>query len=193
MPGRPAIFLDRDGTLNELALNPASGEWESPHSAAETRLVPDFGQAVQLLRSTGWPLFVVSNQPSVAKGKCSFEDLRAVHNVVAGAFTAAGLEPREWYYCYHHPQGVVPELTRVCECRKPGTLFLRQAQAAHGLDLAASWFIGDQDFDVLCAQAAGCRSVLILNKDSAAKRKGAKADFEVPSLSGAVSRILEAL
>ncbi len=180
--GKAAIFLDRDGTLNELALNPANGDWESPHSAVETRLVPDFAAAVALLKGTGLPMFVVSNQPSVAKAKCSFADLEAVHQVVKAGFDAAGAQVLQWYYCYHHPQGVVPELTRACECRKPGTLFLRQASEAHGLDLGASWFIGDQDFDILCGRAVGCRTVVIENPHSAKKRLGAKADFQAGSL-----------
>jgi D-glycero-D-manno-heptose 1,7-bisphosphate phosphatase len=190
MPGRPAIFLDRDGTLNQLALNPASGEWESPHSAAETRLAPDLGEALGLLQSTGLPLFVVSNQPSVAKGKCSFDDLKAVHNVVAGAFEAVGLPVLQWYYCYHHPQGVLPDLTQVCECRKPGTLFLRQASAEHGIDLSRSWFIGDQDFDVRCGHDAGCRSIVIENPHSAAKRGKEKADFKAADLVEAARIVL---
>jgi D-glycero-D-manno-heptose 1,7-bisphosphate phosphatase len=190
MPGRAAIFLDRDGTLNQLALNPANGEWESPHSAAATRLVPDLGEALGLLKSTGLPLFVVSNQPSVAKAKCSFDDLKAVHNVVAGAFAAAGVEVVQWYYCYHHPQGVVPELTKVCECRKPGTLFLRQAAAEHGIDLKSSWFIGDQDFDARCGRDAGCRTVIIENPHSAAKRGKEAPDHKAADLVEAARIVL---
>lgn len=181
--------MDRDGTLNELALNPSNGDWESPHSAAETRLVPGLNEAMKVLAATGLPLFVVSNQPSVAKAKCSFEDLKAVHAVVADAIAASGAKIVQWYYCYHHPQGVVPELTQACECRKPGTLFLRQAAVEHGLDLKASWFIGDQDFDIRCGQDAGCKSIVITNPHSAKKRVKEKADFTVDSL-GAAARIV---
>lgn len=190
---RAAIFLDRDGTLNELALNPLNGEWESPHAAAETRLAPDLGPAMKLLAGTGLPLFVVSNQPSVAKAKCSFEDLRAVHEVVARGIAASGAQILQWYYCYHHPQGVVPGLAIACECRKPGTLSLRQARDQHGLDLKASWFIGDQDFDILCGQAAGCRSIVIENPRSAAKRVRAVPDLKAPTLLAAAEALSKAL
>lgn len=188
---RAAIFLDRDGTLNELALNPANGEWESPHSATQTRLAPDLGFAMTLLAKTGLPLFVVSNQPSVAKGKCSFEDLRAVHTVVADAIASAGADVAEWFYCYHHPQGSVPELTRICECRKPGTLFLRQASERHGVDLGSSWFIGDQDFDIQCGRDAGTRTVCIRNPRSAAKRQGQTPEFWAGTLLEAVTIVAE--
>lgn len=193
MAARPAIFLDRDGTLNELALNPANGEWESPHAAAQTRLAPDLDAAMKLLASTGLPLFVVSNQPSVAKAKCSFDDLRAVHEVVANGIAASGAVITQWYYCYHHPQGVVPELTQSCECRKPGTLSLRQARDQHGLDLGASWFIGDQDFDALCGQAAGCRTIIIQDPRSAHKRGKATPDIKVASLLAAAQALVASL
>ena len=190
---RPAIFLDRDGTLNELALNPANGDWESPHSAAETRLVPGFSEALALLKATGLPLFVVSNQPSVAKAKCSFADLDAVHQVVKAGFDAAGVEVLQWYYCYHHPEGVVPELAKACECRKPGTLFLRQARDEHGVDLERSWFIGDQDFDIRCGQAVGCKSIVIENPHSAKKRVKETADFKAAGLLDAARVVVDAL
>jgi D-glycero-D-manno-heptose 1,7-bisphosphate phosphatase len=191
--GRPAIFLDRDGTLNELALNPVNGDWESPHSAAETRMVPDFAEAALLLKSLGLPLFVVSNQPSAAKGKCSFEDLGAVHAVVAAGFEKAGLAVERWFYCYHHPEGVLPEWSKVCECRKPGTLFLRQARDEHGIDLSRSWFVGDQDFDVRCGHDAGCRSAVIENPRSAKRRGQERAEISAPSLLEALRQVAQCL
>ena len=190
MEGQAAIFLDRDGTLNELALNPSNGEWESPHSVAETVLVPDLGAALSALKATGLPLFVVSNQPSVAKGKCSFADLEAVHQAVKAGVDAAGVEMRQWFYCYHHPQGVVPELTQACECRKPGTLFLRQARDRFGLDLSRSWFIGDQDLDIRCGQDAGGRSAVIENPHSARKRVKETPDLRAASLLEAVRLVV---
>jgi D-glycero-D-manno-heptose 1,7-bisphosphate phosphatase len=178
--GRAAVFLDRDGTLNELALNPATQEWESPHRVDEVRLVPDLEAALDLLK--GYALFVVSNQPSAAKGKCSLADLAAVHQAVAAGLSAAGATVEHYYYCYHHPQGTALGLGVACECRKPGTLSVQQAARAYSLDLSRSWFIGDQDFDVRCGQSAGCRSIVIEDPHSAHKRGREKADFKAASL-----------
>jgi D-glycero-D-manno-heptose 1,7-bisphosphate phosphatase len=178
--GRPAVFLDRDGTLNELALNPATQEWESPHRVDEVRMVPDLGPALALLK--GYPLFVISNQPSAAKGKCSLADLDAVHQAVQAGLAAAGAKVEHFYYCYHHPQGTALGLGVVCECRKPGTLSLRRAAQDYGVDLSRSWFIGDQDFDVRCGHDARCRSIVIEDPRSAHKRGKEKADFQVSSL-----------
>jgi D-glycero-D-manno-heptose 1,7-bisphosphate phosphatase len=179
LAGKGAIFLDRDGTLNELALNPATGDWESPHRPEEVRPAPGLAEAMALLAAAKKPLFVVSNQPSAAKGKCSLDDLAAVHQSVQALVEAGPAKVTQWYYCYHHPQGIVPTL---CECRKPGTLFLREASRDHGVDLAASWFIGDQDFDVRCGRDAGCRTIVIENPRSAGKRGKERADHSVASL-----------
>jgi D-glycero-D-manno-heptose 1,7-bisphosphate phosphatase len=178
--GRAAVFLDRDGTLNELALNPHTQEWESPHRVEELRLVPDLGAALDLLK--GYALFVVSNQPSAAKGKCSLADLAAVHQAVAEGLRAVGATVEHYYYCYHHPQGTALGLGVACECRKPGTLSPRQAARDYGVDLSRSWFIGDQDFDVRCGRDAGCRSIVIEDPRSAHKRGQEKADFKAASL-----------
>ncbi len=128
------------------------------------------------LSRAGWPLFLVSNQPSCAKGKTSMEDLRAVHGALMEACAAADLAFRESYYCYHHPDSIRPELRGPCPCRKPSPHFLREAAKSFGLDLARSWMVGDQDMDVLCGQNAGCRTVLVAYPPSANKRGQAKPD-----------------
>jgi D-glycero-D-manno-heptose 1,7-bisphosphate phosphatase len=171
-PGRvapsSAIFLDRDGLLNELVFYADTGEWESPRVVADLRLRPGAVEFVAGLKALGLPLFLVSNQPSAAKGKTSLEDLGRVHErlvlgLPAGAF-------REAFYCHHHPEAVVPELRGPCPCRKPSPHFLRTAADQHDLDLARCWMVGDQDMDIACGRAAGCRTLLVPNPDSATKR-----------------------
>ena len=87
----------------------------------------------------------------------------AVESLAENAF-------RQAFYCHHHPQAVVLDLKGPCSCRKPSPFFLQQAAAAHGLDLGRCWMVGDQDMDIACGRAAGCRTVLVPNPDSAAKR-----------------------
>lgn len=185
-----AVFLDRDGTLNLPALNPANGLWESPHRAAETAMVPDLAEALGRLSRAPYRLFVVSNQPSAAKGKCSLADLDAVHQVVERAVAGTGARVEAWYYCRHHPLGSVPELTKACGCRKPGSLFLRQAAESFKLDLGRSWFVGDSDVDVACGRAEGCRSVLIEDPRSSHRRGREVPDFRAGSLLEAVETVL---
>jgi D-glycero-D-manno-heptose 1,7-bisphosphate phosphatase len=180
--GHPAIFLDRDGILNDLVFYPDTGEWESPRSAADLRIVPGAGVVLRALAEKGWPLFLVSNQPSFAKGKTSLEALLAVHDSLLAYLAGYGVHLTKAYYCFHHPKGVVPGFDGPCSCRKPSPHFLLQAASRFGLDLSASWMVGDQDLDLLCARNAGCRSILIPCAVTASKRGGVAPDQEVADL-----------
>ncbi len=176
MISRRALFLDRDGVLNHLVFYPASGEWESPRCRGDLRVIDGAVEGLSRAVEAGWHLFIVSNQPSCAKGKTSLDDLKSVHDEVIHrlgnevSFTAA-------YYCFHHPRGVVKELTRRCDCRKPGTRFLFEAERDYDIDLSASWMIGDADTDVQCGRSAGCFTSLLQYPHSADRRQGMRADL----------------
>ena len=167
---RPAVFLDRDGLVNELVFYPDTQEWESPRVPEDLRLVPGAARAIALLREAGWPVFLVSNQPSFAKGKTTLAALQAVHAALVAGLGEAGAALDGACYCFHHPHGVVPGYSGPCACRKPGPFLLQLAARGHGLDLAASWMVGDQDMDVLCGRNAGSRTILIPCEASRAKR-----------------------
>ncbi|MDQ7824592.1 MAG: HAD family hydrolase [Candidatus Eremiobacteraeota bacterium] len=184
-----AVFLDRDGVINRLVYNPSTGEHESPHDEKDFELMPGAVEALKSLEEQGFLLFLVSNQPSFAKGKASFEALHAVHEKFCRLMEAAEVHFTEYYYCYHHPEGVVPELARVCSCRKPGPLFLQQARDRYGLDLARAWMVGDRDSDVECGKACGTRTILIENPHSAAKRGKSSPDSRAASLADAAAYI----
>lgn len=179
--GRPALFLDRDGVLNELVFYASSGEWESPRTPEDLRLLAGAGQALRALADQGWLLFLVSNQPSFAKGKTSLESLQAVAEALEARLAADGVRFCRTCYCFHHPESRVPGYGP-CLCRKPSPTFLLQAAQDFGLDLASSWMIGDQDLDLLCARNAGCRSVLIPCPASAGKRGQLRPTLTVPDL-----------
>lgn len=183
-----AVFLDRDGVINRNVYYEASAEWESPRIAGDLELLPGVVGAMGRLQAAGFELFVVSNQPSYAKGKTSLEDLEAVHQTVVRALDAAAVTVRHYYYCWHHPQGIVAGYSRPCDCRKPSPYFLRDAGAVFGIDLARSWMIGDRDTDVECGRRAGTRTVRILPDpaDAAAVR----ADFVATDLAHAAAIIL---
>lgn len=175
--------------LNELVHYPSSGEWESPRVAADLRLRPGVGEALQAFTEAGWPLFLVSNQPSHAKGKATLEDLKAVHAALVEALLPYGVAFREAYYCFHHPEAVVPEWKGPCACRKPSPFFLREAARVHGVDLPASWMIGDQDMDLLCGREAGCRTLLIPYGPSAPKRGSVAPDLVCEDLAQALQAL----
>lgn len=184
-----AVFLDRDGLLNELVFYADTGEWESPRAASDLALRPGAESFVGGLVRRGLPLFLVSNQPSAAKGKTTLEDLEAVHlallsRLPPGAFTQV-------FYCHHHPDAVVEGLRGPCKCRKPSPFFLRQAAETHHLDLAACWMVGDQDMDIACGHAGGCRTILVPNEHTAAKRGQETPDHICDDLTHALLLITE--
>ena len=190
-PGRAAAFIDRDGVINELVPDPLSGLAESPLHPGEVELTPGAAVALRRLAAAGWLLVGVSNQPAAAKGSVPVEELEAVQACVVALLGAEGARFDAFKMCLHHPDGVVPELTGECPCRKPAPGMLLDAAEELGIDLGASWMIGDTDGDVLAGTAAGCQTVLVLTGGSLHKRAGSgPADAVVPDLSAATELLL---
>jgi D-glycero-D-manno-heptose 1,7-bisphosphate phosphatase len=172
---RAAVFLDRDGVLNELVPDLYSGLHESPLSPSEVRLVPGAASALGRLRGAGYALVAVTNQPAAAKGRVSVQRLQDVQDRVRELLAADGAALDAWRMCLHHPASVVPELSGPCECRKPAPGMLLDAARELDLDLERSWIVGDTDSDVEAGRAAGCRTALIVHPGSAHKRAGSAA------------------
>lgn len=189
---RPAVFLDRDGVLTEPIWNPATSEFESPHTVEAIVMCPNILEPLRQLRRLGFELFVVSNQPSYAKGKTSLAQLQAIGHAVDEYVRAAGVAFRDSYYCYHHPQGVVEGYSGACPCRKPEPYFLLQAAAHHAIDLGRSWMIGDRDTDIVCGQRAGCRTILIEHRHAGGHQGRSQPDGRATDLAAAVRTISEA-
>lgn len=169
---RRAVFLDRDGVLNEAVPDAESGLAESPLDPEEVRLLPGAAAAARTLVAEGYSLVCVSNQPAAAKGKITVQELLAVHERVVALLAAEEVRFDAWRLCPHHPDGVVEELAGPCACRKPAPGMVLDVAAALALDLGASWMLGDTDADVLAGRAAGCRTGLIAYPGSAHKRAG---------------------
>jgi D-glycero-D-manno-heptose 1,7-bisphosphate phosphatase len=158
---RRAVFLDRDGVINRNVLNPATGEFESPLTPDDFELLPGTLDALRALRSAGLLLFLVSNQPNIAKGKSTPEQLESIHQKFLSTLTQTRIEFAHFYYCFHHPQGIVSAYSGPCECRKPSPYFLMKAASEFDLDLSRSWMIGDRLTDIQCGHAAGVRTIFI--------------------------------
>lgn len=186
-----SIFLDRDGVINPLVYNVDTCEYESPHYVEDFSVFPYVSKSIQLLQSLGFQLFVVTNQPSYAKGKTSLENIKEIHNVMDVYFKEQGINFTDYYYCYHHPNGIVPEYTAVCECRKPKNRFLIDAHSKYEVDYKNSWFVGDQDSDVECGKSKGVKTILITNKHSSMKRGKSAPDYLANNLFEAVHIIIK--
>ena len=148
-----AVFLDRDGTLNE--------EIDLLHRPEDLRLLPGVGKAIARLNKLGYKVIVVTNQPVVARGLCSEEKVREIHETLKKMVAQEGGKLDAIYYCPHSKLAEVQEYRIECDCRKPGTGLLKQAQKAHNLDLKASFMVGDMTRDLLAGRNAGCQTILV--------------------------------
>jgi len=187
---KPAVFLDRDGVITRLVFCPATGEYGPPHRPEELVFEDGAVPALLELRQAGFELFLVSNQPDYAKGKASLAALNAVHTAFDNILKRRGIRFRHYYYCFHHPQGIVAAYSIACDCRKPRPGSLFAAVRDYGIDLSGSWMVGDRDTDIECGKNAGTRTILIANPYSASYRGSSTPDFESANLKEAVQVIL---
>jgi D-glycero-D-manno-heptose 1,7-bisphosphate phosphatase len=184
------VFLDRDGVLNDLVPDLLSGHAESPLDPDEVSLLPGAAPAVRRARDAGYMLIGISNQPAAAKGTATREGLGAVQAKVVQLLERGGAVLDGFELCLHHPQGVVADLAVECECRKPKPGMILRASERLGIDLRASWVVGDTDADMSAAAAAGVRAILVEHPGSAHKRIVGGNVPRVRDLSEAVDLIL---
>ena len=148
-----AVFLDRDGTINQdrgYIVNREDFIFEEGAVAA-----------ISLLNQAGFRVIVVSNQAGIAHGHFSPQAVDSLHRWVNVQLAAAGAHIDAFYYCPHHPAGL-PPYRQVCDCRKPAPGMLLKAAADFSLDLAACWLVGDHQSDIAAGIAAGVKPLFIL-------------------------------
>jgi D,D-heptose 1,7-bisphosphate phosphatase len=181
---KPAVFIDKDGTLVQ----------DVPYNVQTDciRLAPGAELALPRLARRGYELVVISNQSGVARGYFDEAALKAVEARLRELLDGIGVSLGGFYCCPHHPQGSVAKYSISCDCRKPKPgLFLRAAKEL-AIDLSASWMIGDILDDVEAGHAAGCRSILIINGGETEwdVSKLRAPDAVASNLEGAAARIL---
>lgn len=159
-----AIFLDKDGTLIDNV----------PYNVEprRIRLSSGAGPALRLLARLDYRLFVVSNQAGIALGRFPEDAMGGVSDRLADLLFRENLSLDGFYYCPHDPRGTVAPYSIACDCRKPLPGLLLKAAAEHGIDLRASWMIGDILHDVEAGNRAGCRTVLLDNGNETEWRLG---------------------
>ena len=152
-----AIFLDRDGTINKYV--------GFLRNIDEFELIPGVAGAIKRINSSGYLAIVVTNQPVIARGEVTTQELQLIHNKMETLLGAEGAYLDAIYYCPHHPhkgyEGEVPELKIDCDCRKPKPGMLLRAAQDFNIDLSASCMIGDGENDIKAGIAAGCKTALI--------------------------------
>lgn len=142
-----AVFLDRDGTINE--------EVHYLSSSEQFRLLPDAGKAIRLLNQRGWRVIVITNQSALARGHFTEEELALVHHKMKTELDREGAHIDGIYVCPHHPDNG-------CSCRKPGMALFEQAAQEFDVDFGTSCAVGDKMTDLLPGAHLGCRTILVL-------------------------------
>lgn len=155
-----AIFLDRDGVINKYV--------GFLRNIDEFELLEGVSEAIKRINDSGYLAIVVTNQPVIARGEVTYEELTEIHHKMETLLGQDGAYLDAIYYCPHHPhkgyEGEVPELKIECECRKPKPGMLLQAAKDFNIDLEKSWMIGDSDTDIEAGKKAGCQTFLVGEK-----------------------------
>lgn len=152
-----AIFLDRDGTLNEYVGFLRKEE--------EFKLLPGVAEAIRRINASGYLAILITNQPVIARGEVTRSELNTIHNKMETLLGAEGAYLDAIYYCPHHPhkgyEGEIVELKIDCNCRKPKPGMLLKAAEEYNIDLGSSWMIGDGDNDIEAGKSAGCNTARV--------------------------------
>ena len=152
---RPALFMDRDGTISE--------EVGYVNHPSRYRLFPYTAEAVKLLNDNGWLAIVVTNQAGVARGYFSEDMIGQVHDGVRDALESESARLDAIYYCAHHPSVGEPPYRLDCDCRKPRPGLIQRAAADFEIDLERSWMVGDRYGDIELARNAGVHAAFVLS------------------------------
>jgi D-glycero-D-manno-heptose 1,7-bisphosphate phosphatase len=171
-----AVFLDRDGTLNEAIMR--DGKPYAPLTLEEFRILPGAAEGLAQLKAAGFLLIVVTNQPDVARGLQKLAMVEAMNDVLRN-----NLPLDDVLVCYHDDGDN-------CECRKPRPGLLLEGAAKYGVDLAGSFMVGDRSKDIEAGEAAGCRTVLIDYHYPTEPPPTAGPTARVPSIGAAAAWIL---
>jgi len=149
----PAVFLDRDGTINV--------EKDYLHRIEDFAFIPGAEAAIKRLKEAGFLVIVVTNQSGVARGYFPREAVCRLHEHLQQCLNKVGSGIDDFYICPHHPTEGQGEYQIDCDCRKGSPGMLLQAAVDHGIDLAKSWMVGDKLADIEAGVAAGCQPILV--------------------------------
>jgi D-glycero-D-manno-heptose 1,7-bisphosphate phosphatase len=150
---KPAVFIDRDGTINE--------QRGYINHLSRFELLPGVSDAVKLLNKNNFFAIIVTNQSGVARGYYPVSLVHQIHELMTKSLEREGATIDGIFYCPHHPRGIVPEFTADCDCRKPKTGLVNQALKAFEIDMSNSYVVGDRYVDIELAIRLNLKGVLV--------------------------------
>ncbi len=165
-----AVFLDRDGTVNE--------EVNYLSSPDQLRLYPRAGAAIRELNDLGVKVFIITNQSGVARGLFPEETVHRIHNALKEMLKKEDASVDDFFFCPHLPGVADERYNKICDCRKPKPGMLLQAQRKYSVDLKHSFVVGDRCIDVAAARAAGSGKVMVATGYGATERNTCRSDID---------------
>ncbi|WP_338571054.1 D-glycero-beta-D-manno-heptose 1,7-bisphosphate 7-phosphatase [Erwinia billingiae] len=178
----PAIFLDRDGTMNE--------DHGYVHEIDNFQFIDGAIEAMQELKKMGYALVMVTNQSGIARGIFSEDTFMQLTEWMDWSLADRDVDLDGIYFCPHHPEGVIEEYRQQCDCRKPEPGMLLSAQKELNIDMAASYMVGDKIDDMLAGRAAGVGKKVLVRSGKPITEEGEKAaDWVINSLADLPARI----
>lgn len=181
----PAIFLDRDGTLNV--------DHGYVHEIDNFQFIDGTIEALQELKKMGFALVVVTNQSGIARGMFTEDQFMKLTEWMDWSLADRDVDLDGIYFCPHHPEGSVEAYRQQCDCRKPQPGMLLSAQEELDIDMASSYIVGDKVEDMLAGQAAGVGTKVLVRTGNPVTAEGeAAADWVINSLADLAERIKSA-
>jgi D-glycero-D-manno-heptose 1,7-bisphosphate phosphatase len=161
MTKQKAIFLDRDGVVNELVYFPEQGIIDSPFTPDQFCLCPGVPLAIKRFQNKGYKVIIVSNQPGIAKGHITQNNFDRIDANMNTQLAAEGVSLDGIYYCLHHPKAIIEQYRSDCLCRKPKPGLILKAARDLNIDVSQSWYIGDNLTDIQAGVLTGCHTLLL--------------------------------
>ena len=174
-----AVFLDRDGTINK--------ETDLLKNVSQLRLLPNVGKAIKKLNLLKYLVIIITNQPVIARGWATEQDVDYAHFVLLERLKRAGARVQGIYYCPHHPNANLKQYRIRCACRKPNIGMIKKALRIFNIDPNKSFIVGDRTADILAGKRAGLKSILVKTGHGGRDKKyPVTADFQAKNLYRAV-------
>jgi D,D-heptose 1,7-bisphosphate phosphatase len=188
-----AVFIDRDGVINEMVYFKEHGFVDSPFKESQLELLKNVPKAISILNSLGFKVIVISNQPGIAKGKFTEKEFELIRKKMHKEIKKYGALIDDEFYCFHHPDSKVKKYRMICSCRKPKTGLIEDAISKYKIDIQKSYFVGDGIVDMMAAREMGCKSIFVGTLNSTMlklfKEKKVSPDHAVKDLLEATSII----
>lgn len=161
-----AIFLDRDGVINELIYFPEAGVVDTPININQVKLVFGIDQLILQAKRQGFLIIVISNQPAIGLGKLEKKDFELIDQQIKKKLLEKNAQSDAFYYCFHHPFAKLEKYKKICDCRKPKIALFKKAAKEFNIDLSQSWMVGDGVDDIKAGKGAECKTILLANINS---------------------------